>query len=121
MRRLFVGECGSIFGGQNFVGEVLQGIVGDGCVLLGTENDADGWVLAFVGPVFLSVVEVKMRLAGVGVGEFTERRMGQKGTQLLWEVGQKRHWHGWSADLNPRATLMSLNLQPSAGNFNSTR
>jgi hypothetical protein len=71
-QRLFVGKGRAVFGSEDFVGQVFQGVVDDGEVLLGAEDDADGWVLAGVGPVFAGVVEVEVHLAGVGVGELAE-------------------------------------------------
>src|SRR5437660_1652984 len=56
-QRLLIGKGRSVLGGQDLVGKVFQGVMGDGRILLGAEDDADGWIFAPVGPVFPGVVQ----------------------------------------------------------------
>ncbi len=71
-QRFLVGESRSVLGGENLVGQVLQGVMDDGFVLLSAEDDADRRVFALVVPVFPGVVQIKVHLPGVGVGELAE-------------------------------------------------
>ncbi len=68
----FVREFEAVFGGEDFVGEIVEGVFGDGGVFVGAENEADGWIFAGFHPMFAGVVEVKVHLAGIGVGEGTD-------------------------------------------------
>ncbi len=61
-----------VFAGHDFVRQRVEGVVGEGGVGGGAEDDADGRVFAFVGPVLSGVVAVEQHLAGIGVGVGSE-------------------------------------------------
>ena len=63
------GSAGAVLGGEHLVGQRVQGVMDEGVVLLGAEDQADGRVLVGLGPVLLGVTQVDVHLAGVGVGE----------------------------------------------------
>src|SRR5258708_2945696 len=44
--------------------------MGYGRVLLGAENQAHGWVLVSVRPMFAGIIQVQVHLAGIGVSKF---------------------------------------------------
>lgn len=68
----FVGEEHLVFAGEDFAAEVFEGVSGDGFVFFGAEDETDGRVFTFVGPVFAGVVEVEVHLSGIGVGKLAE-------------------------------------------------
>jgi len=54
------GEGELVFAGHDFVRERVEGVAGEGGVGGGAEDDADGRVFAFVGPVLAGVAEVEV-------------------------------------------------------------
>ena len=66
---LFIGKDGLILGGEHFVGEIVECVMGLGGSFFGAENEADGRVFAGFHPVLAGVVEVEVHLASVGVAE----------------------------------------------------
>ena len=74
----FVWQDGLVLGGENLVGQVVEGIMRLSSALLGAKDQADGRVFAGFGPVFAGVVEVEMHLAGVGVAELANLQVGQE-------------------------------------------
>ena len=69
---LLIRQRGAVFGGEHLVGQRVEGVMDDGLILLGAEDDADGRVLVGVRPVLLGIGEIEMHLARVGVGELAE-------------------------------------------------
>jgi hypothetical protein len=61
----FVGQDGLILGGENLVGQVVEGIMSLCGPLLSAKEQADGRILTGFGPVLASVIEVEVHLAGV--------------------------------------------------------
>lgn len=74
----FVWQDGLVLGGENLVGQVVEGIMRFRGSLLGAEDQAYGRVFAGFGPVLAGVVEVEMHLAGVGVAELANLQVGQE-------------------------------------------
>ena len=69
---LFVRQNGLVFRSEDFVGKVVQCVMGLGSTLFGAEDQADWRVLAGLCPVLAGVVEVEMHLASVGIAELAD-------------------------------------------------
>src|SRR5579875_1275479 len=75
---LFVRQNGLVLGGQNFVGQIVQGVVSFRSSLLRAEDEAHWRVLAWLYPMLTRVVEIEVHLAGVGVAELANLQVCQK-------------------------------------------
>ena len=65
----FVGQGNAIFRRHDLLGQPIQSVLGKCIVLLGTENQPHGWVHILKPLMLPGIVQVDVRLAGVGVGE----------------------------------------------------
>ena len=63
----FVGKLHFVLGREDFGGEIVEGVAGNGLVFLGTEDEADGGLFPWAEPVFASVIEIHVHLSGVFV------------------------------------------------------
>jgi hypothetical protein len=68
---LFIGQNGPVFRSENFVGQAIQCVAGDGFVFLGAENETDGRILIGACPMFARVVQIHVHLPCIGVGELS--------------------------------------------------
>jgi len=82
----FVWQDGLVLGGENLVGQVIEGVMRLCCALLGAKDQTDGRVFARLGPVLAGIVEVEVHLAGIGVAELANLQVGQEqATQAAME------------------------------------
>ena len=66
---LFIGQNGSVFGGEYFVRQSIQRVTRDRFIFLAAKNETDRRIFVAACPMFARVVEIHVHLAGVGVGE----------------------------------------------------
>ena len=67
----FVGQSESVLGRHDLVGQ-SSSASGRPARPSGEQDQSHGWVLAFVRPVLLGIVQVKVHLPRVGVGELAD-------------------------------------------------
>jgi len=68
--QLFIRQDCFVFGCENLVREIVEGVVGFCGTSLGTQDQANWRVFAGFHPMPAGVVEVHMHLPGVGIAEF---------------------------------------------------
>lgn len=69
--KLLIRQYRLVFGGENLIGETIECVVSFIGALLGTKDQPDRRILAILHPVFASVIEIEMHLAGVRVTELS--------------------------------------------------
>src|SRR4030095_9157192 len=65
----FVGKNGSIFRGENFIGQSVQRVTRDGFVSLAAKDQTDWRIFTLSCPMFTRVVQIHMHLPRIGVSE----------------------------------------------------
>ena len=97
----FVGKNGSIFRGENFIGQSVQCVTRDGFVSLTAKDQADWRIFTGMRPMFARVVEVHVHLAGVGVRELAALEIDDDETTELAVKEQQIDAIPFVADAQP--------------------
>ena len=100
---LFIRQHHMVFGRQHFVRQPLQGIMRDGGIGTGAQNQADWWIFPGQSPVLTCVVAVHVHLAHVGVIEFGELQVDDN--QAPQTAMKKQKIHPKPAFANAKPTL----------------
>src|SRR6266436_4985879 len=58
--------------GENFIWQAFQGVFRNGVVLFRAKDQANRRVFVRLRPIFASVVEIEVHLAGIGMGELAD-------------------------------------------------
>jgi hypothetical protein len=69
---LLAGQRELVLAGQNLVVQISQRVVSDRFVLLLAKDQSQRRVLIGQGPVLAGIVQIKIHLAGIDVGEFAD-------------------------------------------------
>jgi hypothetical protein len=88
-----------MFAGENLVGHSFERILRQGIIGLGAQDQNEGRILDFVGPMLVGVVQVHVDLPGVGI---TGSRAAQSHEFVRCdrrevETFLKAHWHTLAA------------------------
>ena len=71
-KMFFVGQCSEILAHENLVWQVVRGIAHECAAFSGAKNDGHRRIFLRLGPMLAGIVQVKVHLPGVDMGEPSE-------------------------------------------------